>query len=98
MSAFRQIDVVVDKSCQLTFRRSVPNIDIVLKTGKSFHAAGYAVLTENDPNPKFASTRKTHAPVACASKTFTPSQIKKFLYAMEISAKILVIKQNGHIF
>ena len=45
-------------------------------TDASFQAAGYAVLTEDDPNQKYTSTRKTYAPVAYGSKTFSPSQIK----------------------
>ena len=64
----------------------------------SFQAAGYAVLTKNDPNQKCASTRKTYAPVAYGSKTFIPLQIKKSIYAKEFLAIYLAFKEFGHLF
>ena len=56
---------------------------LVLITAASFQAAGYAVLIEDDPNQKYNSTRKSYAPIAYGSKTYSPSQIK-------ISAKEIV--------
>ena len=50
-------------------------------TDASFQAAGWAVLTEDDPNQKYISTRKTFAPRAYGSKTYTPYQIKMSAYA-----------------
>ena len=46
-------------------------------TDANFQLARYAVLTEDDPNQKFTSTRKTYAPVADGSKTFPLSQLKR---------------------
>ena len=37
-------------------------------TDASFTAAGFAVLTEDDPQEKYTSTRKTFAPVAKDTK------------------------------
>ena len=50
----------------------------------SFTTAGYAILTEVGPNQKFTSVRKSYAPIAYGSKTFTPLQMKKSIYAKEL--------------
>ena len=64
----------------------------------SFQAAGYAVLMEDDPNPKYTSTRKTYAPTAYGSKTHSPSQIKLSIYAKNFLAIYMALKEFGHIF
>ena len=50
-------------------------------TDASFAAARYAILIEDDPNQKFTSHRKSYAPVAYGTKTFTSAQIKMSIYA-----------------
>ena len=72
---FREINEALDRCCQLALRQPSPGNQKVLLTDASFQAAGYAVLTEDDPNQKYISTRKTYAPIACGSKTYSPSQI-----------------------
>ena len=67
-------------------------------TDAIFQAAGYAVLIEDDPNQKYTSTRKTYAPIAYGSKTYSPSQIKMSIYAKEILAIYMAFKEFGHIF
>ena len=67
-------------------------------TDASFQAAGYAVLIEYDPNQKYTSTRKTYAPIAYGSKTYSPSQIKMSIYAKEFLAIYMAFKEFGHIF
>ena len=67
-------------------------------TDASFTAVGYAILTEDDPNQKYTSVKKSYAPIAYGSKTFTPSQLKLSIYAKEILAKYYVFKEFGHIF
>ena len=57
-----------------------------------------AVLIEDDPNQKYTSTRKTYAPIAYGSKTYSPSQIKMFIYAKEFLALYMAFKEFGHIF
>ena len=67
-------------------------------TDASFQAAGYAVLVEDDPNRKYTSTRKTYAPIAYGSKTYSPSRIKMSIYAKEFSAIYMAFKEFGHMF
>ena len=50
-------------------------------TDASFTAAGYAILTEEEPNQKYTSVKKPYAPTAYGSKTFTASQLKMSRYA-----------------
>ena len=61
-------------------------------------AAGCAVLIEDDPNRKYTSTRKTYAPIASGSETYTPYQIKMSIYAKEILAYYLGFKELGLLF
>ena len=67
-------------------------------TDASFTAAGYAVLIDDDPQEKYASTRKAFAPVAYGSKTFSPAQLKMSIYAKEFLAIFFAFKEFGHIF
>ena len=67
-------------------------------TDASFTAAGYAILTEDDPNQKFTSVKKSYAPIAYGSKTFIPSQLKMSIYAKEFLAIYYAFKEFGHIF
>ena len=67
-------------------------------TDASFQAAGYAVLIEDDPNQKYTSTRKTYAPIAYGSKTYSPPQIKMSIYAKEFLAIYMAFKEFGHVF
>ena len=76
MKKFRELNEALDRCCQLALRQPLPGKQLVLMTDASFQAAGYAVLIEDDPNQKYTSTRKTYAPIAYGSKTYTPSLIK----------------------
>ena len=67
-------------------------------TDASFQAAGYAVLIEDDPNQKYTSTRKTYAPIAYGSKTYSPSQTKMSIYAKDFLAIYMAFKEFRHIF
>ena len=66
-------------------------------TDASFQAAGYAVLIENDQHQKYTSTRKTYAPIAYGSRTYSPSQINMSFYAKEFLAFYMAFKEIGHI-
>ena len=81
MKEFREINEALDRCCQLALRQPLPGKQLVLMTGASFQAAGYAVLIEDDPNQKYTSTRKTYPAIAYGSKTYSTSQIKMSLYA-----------------
>ena len=49
---------------QLALRQPIPDKQLILMTDVSVQVKGYAVLTEDEPNQSFKSTRKTYAPVA----------------------------------
>ena len=83
MKELREINETLDRCCQLALRQPLPDKKLVLETDASFQAAGYAVLIEDDPNQKYTSTRKTYAPIAHGSKTYSPTQIKMSIYAKE---------------
>ena len=95
---FRERNEALDRCCQLALRQPLPGKQLVLMTDASFQAAGYAVLIEDDPNQKYTSTRKTYAPIAYGSKTYSPSQIKMSIYANEFLAIYMAFKEIGHIF
>ena len=67
-------------------------------TDVSFAAAGYAVLVENDTNQNFTSLRKSYAPVAYGSNTFTPAQIKVSIKAKKFLASYFSFKEFRHFF
>ena len=98
MKEFTEINEALDRCCQLALRQPLPGKQLVLMTDASFQAAGYAVLIEDDPNQKYTSTRKTYAPIAYGSKTFSPSQINMSIYANEFLAIYMAFKEFGHIF
>ena len=89
MKEFREINEALDLLCQLAIRHPLPGKQVVLMTDASLRAAGNSVLIEDDPNQKHTSTRKTrktYAPIAYGSKTYTPSQIKMSFYKKECLA------------
>ena len=88
-----EINRALDKYHDLDFQQPIPNKQIALTTDARFGAAGYAVLIEDDPNQKLTSIRKSYAPVAYGSKTFTHAQIKMYIYAKGISCKFFLIQR-----
>ena len=100
MKEFREINEALDRCCQLTLRQPLPGkqLVLILMTDARFQAAGYAVLIKDDPNQKYTSTRKTYAPIAYGSKTYSPSQIKMSIYAKDFLAIYMAFKEFGHIF
>ena len=83
---------------ELALKHPLPNKQIALMTDASFSAAGYAVLIEDDPLEKYTSTRKAFAPVAYGSKTFSPAQLKMYIYAKDFLAIFFAFKEFGHVF
>ena len=98
LQQFEEINKALDKCCDLALQQPIPNKQIALKTDASFDAEGYAVLIEDDPSQKFTSLRKSYAPLAYGSKTFTPAQIKMSIYAKEFLAIYFAFNEFGHIF
>ena len=95
---FNEINKALNECCDLALQQPIPNKQIALMTDASFGAAGYAVLIEDDLNQKFSSLRKSYAPVAYGSKTFTTAQIKMSIHAKEYLAIYFAFKEFGHIF
>ena len=95
---FIEINRDSDRCSQLALKQSLPNKQLVLMTDASFTAAGYAILTEDDPNQKYTSVKKSYARIAYGFKTFTPSQLKMSTYAKEFLAIYYAFKEFGHIF
>ena len=83
---FNEIKRDLDRCSQLALRQPLLNRQLILMTDASFTAAGYPILTEDDPNQKFTSVKKSYAPIAFGSKTFIPSQLKMSIYAKEFLA------------
>ena len=67
---FTEINRDLDRCSQLALKQPLPNKQLVLMTDASFLAAGYAILTEDDPNQKYISVKKSLAPIAYGSKIF----------------------------
>ena len=98
MKQFEKINEALDQCCQPALRQPLPGKQLALMTDASFLAVGYLVLLEDDPNQKCTSTRRTYAPIACGSKTYSPSQIKLSIYAKDLLAVYMAFKAFGHIF
>ena len=95
---FNEINRDLDRCSQLAVKQPLPNEQLVLMTDARFTAAGYAILTEDDPNQKYTSDKKSNAPIAYASKTFTLSQLKMSIYSKEFLAIYYAFKEFGHFF
>ena len=95
---FNKSNKDLDRCSQLALKQPLPNRQLVLMTDASFTTAGYAILTEDDPNQKYASIKKFYAPTAYNSKTFTPSQLKMSIYAKEFPAIYYASKEFGYTF
>ena len=98
LAIFTEINKALDRCCELALKQPLPNKQIALMTDARFSAAGYAVLIEDDPLEKYTSTRKSFAPVAYGSKTFSPTQLKMSIYAKEFLAIFFAFKEFWHIF
>ena len=89
---------VVDKCYQPALREPLLDKHLIIRTEVVFQAAGYVVLTKDDPNQIFISTSETDAPVAYDSKTFTHSQVRISVNAMKVLAFYLPFKEFGQTF
>ena len=65
---FNEINRDLDGCSQLALKQPLSNKQLFLMTDASFTAAGYAILTEDDPNQKYTSVKKSYAPIAYGSK------------------------------
>ena len=96
MIEFQEIHEALDRCRQLALRQPLPGKQLVFMADASFQQAGYAVLIEDDPILKHTSTRKTYAPIAYGSKTYSPSQMEMSVYANEFLTIYMAFKEVGH--
>ena len=73
-------------ACQLSLKKPILGKQLVLMTDAGFKSAGYALMSEDNPNQKIQSRRKTYAPVALRSKFFSQAQLKMPMYSKDFSA------------
>ena len=97
MDSFTSINKSLNNACGLWLKQPIPNRHYVLMTDANFKNAGYALMIEENPEEKISSVRKTYAPVAFDSKTFSPSQIKLSIYAKEFLAIHFAFMEYSHI-
>ena len=91
------INKSLENACGLWLKQPLPNCQYVLMTDANFKNPGYPSTTEEDPKEKTTSTRKTYAPVAFGSKTFSPSQLKMSIYAKDFLAIYFAFMEYSHI-
>ena len=77
---FHSVNKALSDACELALKQPIPGKQLVLMTDASFRSAGYALMTEDNPDQKIQSKRKTYAPVAFGSKIFSPAQPKISIY------------------
>ena len=94
---FDSLNKALSDACELALKQPIPGKKLVLMTDACFRSAGYALMTENNPNQKIQSKRKTYAPVAFGSKTFSPAQLKMSNYSKEILAINMAFLEFAHI-
>ena len=96
---FKWLDINkwLDNACDLWLKQPLPNRQYVLMTNANFKNAGYALMTEENPEQKLTSTKKTYAPVTFGSKTFSPSHLKMSIYAKEFLAVYFAFMEYSHI-
>ena len=83
--------------CELALKQPIPGKRLVLMTNASFRSAGYALMIEDNPDQKIQSKRKTYAPVAFGSKSFSPAQPKMTIYSKGILAIYMATLEFAHI-
>ena len=86
---FNEINKDLDRCSQLALKQPLPNRQLVLMTDASFTAAGYAILSEDDPNQEYTSLRNSYAPIAYGSKNFHSLTIKDVKICKGIPSYIL---------
>ena len=97
IGTFDNINKALDNACGLWLKQPLPNKQYVLMTDANFKNAGYALMIEENADEKLTSVKKTYAPVAFGSKTFSPSQIKMSIYAKEFLAIYFAFMEYSHI-
>ena len=94
---FDSVNKALSDACELALKQPIPGKQLVLMTDASFRSAGYALMIEDNPDQKIQSKRKTYAPVAFGSKTFSPAQLKMSIYSKEFLAIYSAFLEFAHI-
>ena len=94
---FDSVNKALSDACELALKQPIPGKQLVLMTDASFRSAGYALMIEDNPDQKIQSKRKTYAPVAFGSKTFSPAQLKMSIYSKEFLAIYMAFLEFAHI-
>ena len=94
---FTNLNKLLENSCQLALKQPLKDKQLIVMSDASFTAAGYAIMTEDDPKQKLQSKRKTYAPIAFGSKTFNPTQTKMSIYAKEFLSIYFAFVEFGHL-
>ena len=94
---FDSVNRALSDACQLTLNQPIPGKHLVLMTDASFRSAGYALMIEDNPDQQIQSKRKTYAPVAFNSKSFSPAQLKMSIYSKELLAICMAFLKFAHI-
>ena len=81
---FDSVNKALSDSCQIELKQINPGKQLVLMTDASFRSAGYVLMTEDNPDQKIQSKRKTYAPVAFGYEISFPAQFKVSIYSKEI--------------
>ena len=84
-------------ACELALKQPIPGKQLVLMTAASFRSAGYALMTEDNPDQKIQWKRKTYAPVAFGSNIFSPAQLNMSIYSKEFLAIYMAFLEFAHI-
>ena len=95
LEKFTEINKALERCCDLALKQPLPNKQIALMTDASFSAAEYAVLKKDDPLEKYTSTRKTFAPIAYGSNTFSPTQSTMSIYARDFSTIFFAFRNSN---
>ena len=94
---YDSVNKALSDACELALKQPIPGKQLVLMTDASFRSAGYALMIEDNPDQKIQSKRKTYAPVAFDSKSFSPAQPKMSIYSKEFLAIFMAFLEFAHI-
>ena len=82
--------------CQLPLRQPFKDKQLIVMSDARFTAAGCDTTTEDHPNQKLQSERKTYAPIGFGSKPFIPKRTNLSIYAKEFLSIYFAFVEFGH--
>ena len=94
---FTEINMALDRCCELAHKLQVPNKQMALITDARFTANGYAVLIEDDALETFTSARKTFPPVTHERRAVSSTQFKTSIYEKAFLTLYFAFRELGHI-